>query len=242
MNKFLFYCADFDENTAIIVEEDFRHATKVLRYGIGADIQCTDGQGNHFIGKIQEINKKELKLIIETKNFTPPREKQLHIAIAPTKNMSRIETMIEKCVEIGVDEISFLKTKNSERKVIKLDRVHKIALSAMKQSFRTRIPVLNEMTSYPQFLDHASTNVFDHASANVCKYLLNYKPDASHLLDSKWVDKNLVLVGPEGDFTCEEIENAEKAGFETRILGNAKLRTETAGIVACSIFNVINRQ
>ena len=233
MNKFLFYCSDFDENTAVIAEEDFRHATKVLRYSIGDDIQCTDGRGNHFIGKIAEINKRDLRLIIEAKNFTAPKDKQLHIAIAPTKNMSRIETMIEKCVEIGIDEISFIKTKNSERKVIKLERVEKIALSAMKQSFGTRTPKFNEMISYQQFLDHAS--------ANVCKYLLHYKPDASHLLDSDWIDKNLVLVGPEGDFTTEEIENAEKAGFETRILGNSKLRTETAGIVACSIFNVINR-
>ena len=233
MNKFLFYCSDFDESTAIIVEEDFRHATKVLRYAVGDDIQCTDGKGHHLMGKIIEINKRDLKLQIEEQNFKPVRAKQLHIAIAPTKNMSRIETMIEKCVEIGVDEISFLKTKNSERKVIKLERVEKIALSAMKQSFRTRIPVLNEMVSYDKFLDSAS--------ANVGKYLLHYDKNASHLIDSDWLANNIVLIGPEGDFTEDEIVQSTNAGFETRILGNAKLRTETAGIVACSIFNVINR-
>lgn len=233
MNKFLFYCSDFDQNTATIADEDFRHCIKVLRYGIGADIQCTDGKGNHFIGKIQEINKKDLKLEIEQSNYTEERDKQLHIAIAPTKNMSRIEMMIEKCVEIGIDEISFIKTKNSERKIIKMERVEKIAVSAMKQSFRTRIPILHEMISFPQFLDSAS--------ANVGKYLLHYHPDAKHLVDADWGEKNLLVIGPEGDFSPEEIEQAERADFNTTILGHAKLRTETAGIVACSIFNVINR-
>ena len=233
MNKFLFYCSDFDETTAIIADEDFRHCTKVLRYSEGSDIQCTDGLGNHFIGKIIQINKKDLQLEILEKKFTPERATQLHIAIAPTKNMSRIEMMIEKCVEIGVDEISFIITKNSERKVIKLERVEKIALSAMKQSFRTRIPVLHEMSSFDKFID--STSVND------TKYLLHFKPEAGHLVDGEWSAKNLVLIGPEGDFTNDEIEQTEAAGFTTKILGSSKLRTETAGIVACSIFNVINR-
>lgn len=232
MNKFLFFCTDFDESTAIIRDEDFRHCVKVLRYGVGADIQCTDGKGNHFTGKIQEINKKDLQIAIENIKHTPERNPHLHIAIAPTKNMSRIEMMIEKCVEIGVDEITFIKTTNSERKVIKIERAEKIAISAMKQSFKSRIPVLNEMIPFSQLLDNAS--------ANVSKFILHYDPDATNLVAREWTPKNLVVIGPEGDFSPDEIEKAKKAGFETTILGHSKLRTETAGIVACSVFNVIN--
>ncbi len=233
MNKFLFIGNKVDQNTVMIADEDFRHCIKVLRYKLEDAIQCTDGLGNHFVGKISDIRKKELLFEIEEEHYVEARTHQLHIAIAPTKNMSRIETMIEKCVEIGVDEISFLKTKNSERKIVKIDRVKKIALSAMKQSFRTRVPILHEMCDFGQFLVETSVNDF--------KYLLHYKEGAKHLHDASWGAKNIVLIGPEGDFTAEEVYASEKAGYQNMILGETKLRTETAGIVACSIFNVINR-
>ena len=233
MNKFLFYCNQSDHHTAIIGDEDFRHCIKVLRYKVDDPIQCTDGKGNHYSGKISEIRKKELVMQVEHHHQQALKEKRLHIAVAPTKNMSRIETMIEKCVEIGIDEISFIKTKNSERKVIKIDRVEKIAWSALKQSHQYRLPKINEMVPVKTFLENAS--------ANDKKYLLHYHEQAEHLKDATWNQNNILLVGPEGDFTEEEIDLCTKAGFETKVLGENKLRTETAGIVACSIFNVINR-
>lgn len=233
MNKFLFTCNKSDHQTAIIGDEDFRHCVKVLRYGLQDAIQCTDGNGNHYVGKIMEIRKKELVMMVEEHHEYPPRDKRLHIVIAPTKNLSRIETMVEKCVEIGVDEISFITTKNSERKVIKITRIEKIAWSALKQSHQYRLPKINEMVSLSSFLKDAS--------ANDKKYLLHYHESATHLLDASWSENNILLVGPEGDFTKDEIELCNKSGFETKILGDNKLRTETAGIVACSIFNVINR-
>jgi len=233
MNKFLFCCNNSDSKTAVIGDEDFRHCIKVLRYGIDDVIQSTDGQGNHYVGKIIEVKKKELVMSIDEHHFHAPRKTQLHIVVAPTKNMSRIETMVEKCVEIGVDKISFIQTKNSERKVIKIDRVSKIAWSALKQSHQYNMPEINEMVLLKSFLKNAS--------ANDEKYLLHYDETAGHLLDSKWKENNIFLIGPEGDFTGEEIELCIESGFKTKILGTNKLRTETAGIVACSIFNVINR-
>ncbi len=233
MNKFLFCCNESDHKTAIIGDEDFRHCIKVLRYGLNDPIQCTDGRGNHYVGSIAEIRKKELIMEVQEHHVTPPRKTQLHIVIAPTKNMSRIEMMIEKCVEIGVDKITFLNTKNTERKVIKIDRVMKIAWSALKQSHQYVLPEIGEMVSLKNFLLDAS--------ANDKKYLLHYDEQAGHLLDASWSENNIVMVGPEGDFTMEEIALAKETGFENKILGDNKLRTETAGIVACSIFNVINR-
>jgi len=233
MNKFLFCCNESDHKTAIIEGEDYRHCVKVLRYGLNDSIQCTDGKGNHYIGSIEELRKKELVMRVDQHHVHARKKKQLHIAVAPTKNMSRIEILIEKCVEIGIDKISFIKTKNSERKVVKIDRVSKIAWSALKQSHQYILPEINEMVSLKSFLNSAS--------ANDKKYLLHYDETAGHLLDATWNDSNILLVGPEGDFSEDEIQLCFDSGFETKILGDNKLRTETAGIVACSIFNVINR-
>jgi len=233
MNKFLFCCNSSDNKTAVIGDEDFRHCIKVLRYGLDDVIQSTDGKGNHYVGRIIEVKKKELMMSIDEHHKHQPRARQIHIAVAPTKNMSRIETMIEKCVEIRIDKISFIQTKNSERKLIKIDRVKKIAWSALKQSHQYILPELEEMVSLKSFLNSAS--------ANDKKYLLHYDESAGHLLDAEWKEKNIFLIGPEGDFTPKEIELCIDSGFETKILGTNKLRTETAGIVACSIFNVINR-
>ncbi len=230
MNKFLFFGTKVNETEVLIEGDDHRHCTTVLRNSVGAQILCTDGQGHKILGTLDSIHKKHSILRINEIEKHPLPAHQLHIAIAPTKNISRIETFLEKVVEIGIQEISFIYTKNCERKSIKLDRLKKIARSAMKQSWKYHEPVLNELQSYQDFMSRDFS-----ASAN---FMLHFDNVATHLAKADFKEKNLFLIGPEGDFTPQEIELSKEKGFQTMKLGEAVLRTETAGIVACTVFRM----
>jgi len=214
----------------LIEGDDHRHCTTVLRNSIGAQILCTDGQGHKIKATIDSIHKKHSILKIEEIESHPLPPHQLHIAIAPTKNISRIETFLEKVVEIGIQEVSFIYTQNCERKNIKLDRLKKIARSAMKQSWKYHEPVLNELQPFKDFMAQDFS-----ASAN---FMLHFDNVATHLANADFSDKNLFLIGPEGDFTSKEIAMSKDKGFQTMKLGESVLRTETAGVAACTAFQM----
>jgi 16S rRNA (uracil1498-N3)-methyltransferase len=232
----LFYTHNINNNIAILEEEEARHVTQVLRRKIGDKMQITDGLGNLYMGEIVDITKKTCVVAInETHEKYNKRPFHLHIAIAPTKNIDRLEWFLEKATEIGIDEITPLICKRSERTIIKPERLKGILISAMKQSFQTYSPKLNETLDFQKFMKIDFLNEKN-------KYIA-YCNDAEIPPLSKIYPKGenaLVLIGPEGDFTETEVDLAIEHGFKGINLGQNRLRTETAGLVACHTINLLN--
>ncbi len=225
----LFYHSDI-EKTPVLSEEDSRHCVKVLRKNIKDKIHVVDGIGGLFECEITKAHEKKCEVrILSVEREFEKRNHYLHIAIAPTKNADRIEYFIEKCVEIGVDEITLIQTKHSERKNQKTERLEKIAISAMKQSLKAYLPKVNELIDFEKFIK--SVNVDAKFVAHLTD---DAKPLKEVVADKKEV---LLMIGPEGDFAKDEILLAQKTGFQVVTLGNSRLRTETAGVVACTIVN-----
>ncbi len=225
----LFYQSDI-EKIPILSEEDSRHCVKVLRKNIKDKIYVVDGIGGLFECEITKAHEKKCEVrILSVEREFEKRNNYLHIAIAPTKNADRIEYFIEKCVEIGVDEITLIQTKHSERKNQKTERLEKIAISAMKQSLKAYLPKVNELIDFEKFIKTANFK---------SKFVAHLTDDAKPLKDLV-VDKKevLLMIGPEGDFAKEEVLFAQNSGFQVVTLGNSRLRTETAGVVACTIIN-----
>jgi len=194
-----------------------------------------DGNGKLFDARIQSIGKRNISLfidrLIEKENSELPK---LHIAIAPPKNMDRFEWFAEKVTEIGVSEITPIHCKHSERKELRLDRIEKILLGACKQSLKLTIPKLNDMVKIEQFV--SMPNEKNQRFVAYCD------EKARHLKNAyKESFDACIMIGPEGDFTKEEIQLAEKNGFESVSLGKSRLRLETAGVFAASIFNLANQ-
>jgi len=226
----LFYQPNLPEATYLDTEES-KHCIKVLRMKAGDSIKVIDGHGSLYKALITEANHKKCGFSIQEKIYSNKFPFHRHIAIAPTKNIDRIEWFVEKAVEIGIDEISFILCDHSERKVLKLERLEKKAVSAMKQSYKFWMPKINELKPYNDFLQ------LKHGGLKSIAYVDFENPvQLKDLLDSK-VD-SLVLIGPEGDFSEQEVKLAELAGFKKVGLGNSRLRTETAGIVACHLMNL----
>jgi len=225
----LFYQSNI-EKTPFLSEEDSRHCLKVLRKNIKDKIHIVDGVGGLFECEITKAYEKKCEVrILFVKREFEKREYYLHIAIAPTKNADRIEYFIEKCVEIGIDEITLIQTKHSERKNQKTERLEKIAISAMKQSLKAYLPKVNELMDFNEFIQNANFEA---------KFLAHLTDDAKPLKDVAANKKEvLLMIGPEGDFSQDEILLAQNFGFQLVTLGNSRLRTETAGVVACSIVN-----
>lgn len=228
----LFYQSDI-EKIPILSEEDSRHCIKVLRKNIKDKIHVVDGVGGLFECEIMKAHEKKCEVrILSVEREFEKRNHYLHIAIAPTKNADRIEYFIEKCVEIGVDEITLIQTKHSERKNQKTERLEKIAISAMKQSLKAYLPKVNELTDFEKFIK--SVKIEEKFVAHLTD---EAKPLKDLVADKKEV---LLMIGPEGDFAKDEILLAQKTGFQLVTLGNSRLRTETAGVVACTIVNTFN--
>ena len=228
----LFYQAEIEQKT-YLSEEDSRHCVRVLRKDTLDKIHVVDGVGGLFACEITKAHEKkcELRILSNERNFQK-RNNYLHIGIAPTKNADRIEYFIEKCVEIGIDEITLIQTKHSERKHQKIDRLEKIAISAMKQSLKAYLPKINKLTTFDAFLNNAKADlkVIAHLSDEA-------KPLKEIILGNQSV---LLLIGPEGDFTKEEINLSQNTDYQVVTLGKSRLRTETAGVVACTIINTFN--
>lgn len=229
----VFYTPDIQTKTEL-PEEEAQHCIRVLRLTAGDEITLTDGKGNFYRAEISaSTNKRCLVNITETIYQEPLWPCHLHIAMAPTKNMDRNEWFAEKATEIGFDELTFLNCRFSERKVIKTERIEKILVSAIKQSLKARLPVLNEMTDFDKFI---ARNFRGQKFIAHC-----YEGEKPLLRDvlQKGEDA-LVLIGPEGDFSEEEIKKAIEKGFIPISLGKSRLRTETAALVACHTMNLMN--
>lgn len=230
---YLFYCPDIEKQQTLS-EEESAHCVRVLRYTTGDEILLTDGKGTTYTARITNPHPKHCDFeIISSEKQEPHHAFHLHIAIAPTKNIERMEWAIEKCVEIGVDEITPLLCRFSERKQLRTDRLEKIILSAAKQSLTPYLPVLHELTPYDDFIksQRQGQRFIAHC----------YKEDKRVLKDEIERGRDvLVLIGPEGDFSEKEIADALSMGFIPVSLGNSRLRTETAAVVACHTAVLMN--
>nr|WP_320021790.1 16S rRNA (uracil(1498)-N(3))-methyltransferase [uncultured Draconibacterium sp.] len=230
----LFYVPDISGAEVILNETESKHAIRVLRLKEGDEIELVDGKGGFYKARIKNANPKKCQLsIIESQTDFGKKDFHLHIAIAPTKNIDRTEWFLEKCTEIGIDEVTPLLSEHSERKVIKPERLEKILVSAMKQSVKAYLPKLNGLTKLSDLLSQATETKKFIAHCNEGE-----KPHLKNVVNPG--DKVLILIGPEGDFSPEEVTLALEYGFEAISLGNARLRTETAGVVACHIVNLAN--
>lgn len=230
----IFYAPNINDSS-FLSEEESAHAIRVLRLDCGEKIELVDGLGNFYEAEIIFPHHKrcEVRIINKYENFnTFPFH--LHIAIAPTKNMDRLEWFVEKATEIGISEITPLLCRYSERKVIKLERLNKILISAMKQSKKATLPILNEMISFDKFIKskQSSDNCF-------IAHCYNQNKQSLSQLYHRGSDATIVI-GPEGDFSEEEVESALNNGFSPITLGESRLRTETAGIVACHTIQLLN--
>lgn len=226
----IFYTPDIVNSPYFLGEEESKHCIKVLRLKKGDTVYLVDGKGNFFTTEILEDHPK--KCGVEIVNVTPnygKRSHYLHVAIAPTKNMDRFEWFLEKATEIGIDEITPIICTRSERKELKIDRLNKVIESAMKQSIKAYHPQLNEVTTFKKFLSNnfEGNKFIAHGEAT-------HTMTISHHITT-------VLIGPEGDFTSEELLLAEKNNFIPITLGKSRLRTETAGITTCVEFNYLTR-
>jgi len=231
----LFYVPDLVSGH-VLPEEESQHAIKVLRLQVGAEITVVDGVGGYYKAKISNPHPKHCTFeITERLQEYRKRDFHLHIAIAPTKNIERLEWFIEKATEIGIDEITPLLCRFSERKIIKAERLEKIIVSAAKQSVKAYFPILHPLCTFDELIKthQASQKFIAHCYEEDKKLLQN---------EIKKPTDVLILIGPEGDFSKEEVQKALSVGFIPVSLGNSRLRTETAGVVACHTVNLRNEE
>lgn len=230
----IFYTPDLSGKLYTLNEDESKHCVRVLRLIEGDRIVLVDGKGGFYHAQITEAHPKRCSAtIIEAIEEYGKKPFYLHIAIAPTKNIDRFEWFLEKATEIGIHEITPLRSFNSERKEVKTERLEKIMVSAMKQSIKAYLPLLNPMTPFHEFINqpHEADKFIAHCE----------EQNKIHLKNLVLPHRNiLVLIGPEGDFSSEEIKSALQNNYQPVSLGESRLRTETAGVVAAHITNLIN--
>jgi 16S rRNA (uracil1498-N3)-methyltransferase len=229
----LFYTTDIDTSVYTLNQEESLHCIRVLRLGEGDEIFLTDGKGNIFKSVIIGNNPKRCEVkVIESYQDYEKRNYHLHIAIAPTKNIDRIEWFLEKATEIGIDEITPLICEHSERRSVNVERLNKVIIAAMKQSLKAYLPKLNKETKIEEFIQYKLT---------ADKFIGYCSGDTKKLKDCyKSGNDAVVLIGPEGDFSEDEVMKAKENGFIPINLGNSRYRTETAAMVACHTINLMN--
>lgn len=223
----LFHCPDLLADLIELPEEEAHHATAVLRLASGARIGVLDGKGTRALAIIESVSKRGCTARITERSTTPPeRTAPIHLAMAPTKQMDRYEWFVEKAVEIGVDRITPLVTDRTERAKLRIDRLQRVAISAMKQSQRSWLPRIDELTTLKQLLaqDLPVQRYFGWCEGEHRSLMDAYDPGSPAL----------VLIGPEGDFSAEEAERLRSEGFTAVAIGNARLRTETAALASCT--------
>lgn len=223
------FFGEIHQDSGILSEEESHHFSKVLRGNEGDKIHVTDGKGNMAECEVVSVSKKAVEAkIIDLKTDFEKKNYYLHVAIAPTKTMERLEFFLEKATEIGIDEITFLQSFHSERKNIKLERIEKIVQSATKQSLKAYLPKVNDLTKFTDFVKTDFTNFtkcIAHCEADITRTpfenVLQTKPQ--HIL---------IMIGPEGDFSRDEILLAQENNFTGISLGQQRFRTETAALQA----------
>ena len=233
----LFYTPDIEpgHQQYFLNEEESKHCIRVLRLENGSEVQLVDGKGGLYNATIKDAHPK--RTILQINSVTAAFNKRnhyLHIAIAPTKNIERVEWFLEKATEIGIDEITPIICQRSERKEVKVERLNKIITSAIKQSIKAYHPLLNEAITYNQLLAKAIEGQ---------KFIAHCEDGDKTTLQTALTKRGqyLVLIGPEGDFSPGEIDAALQNGFKAITLGESRLRTETAALEACFEVNFLNR-
>jgi 16S rRNA (uracil1498-N3)-methyltransferase len=232
----IFYAPDITGDLYTLDERESRHSVRVLRMKSGSIVRLIDGNGNIYTGSIINADPQKCTIGITEviKNFER-REYRLHIAISPLKNPDRFEWFAEKCVEIGIDEITPVICRNTEKQIIKAERINKIIISAMKQSIKSVKTILNQPVSFDDFIDK-------RFSVNLLIATCSSSAERKKIADvyQKGTD-TVILIGPEGDFDDTEVRNAMSKGFVPVHLGKSRLRTETAGIAACHSIYLLNQ-
>ena len=232
----LFYTNSIENDTAYLEEQEHIHCVKVLRNRPGDTLHFTDGKGTVYLATVLSVQGKRTELKIkERASEYGARGYRLHMAVSLTKNIERYEWFLEKAVEIGVDEITPLVCEHSVRRTFKYERAERLILSAMKQSVKSYLPVLNGVTELPDFLKAAafrsnSLMIMGHCregeKESVCSLLKQYKPMG--------FPEIVVMIGPEGDFSVNEIETLIDVGFKAMHMGESRMRVETAALTAVS--------
>jgi len=232
----LFYAPELKGEFHTLEEQESKHCIKVLRKKAGDTINLTDGKGNMFLAELTNENSRRCELkVIETKREYGKRNYHIHLAVAPTKNINRYEWFLEKATEIGVDEITPVLCQRSERKVVKPDRLSKVITAALKQSVKAYHPILNDVIKLKDLIKK------DYSEQKFIAYVEEGEHPSLQSVYTKGKDA-LILIGPEGDFSPEEVSLALKNGFVTVSLGNSRLRSETAGITACHTLALLNTE
>ncbi len=223
----LFHCPDLDTDLVQLPEEEAHHATSVLRLDQGVRVGLLNGRGVRVEAELEHVGRREVTArVLERIEEPLERKHRIHLAVAPTKQMERYEWFVEKAVEIGVDRITPLLTARTERAKLRIDRLYRVAISAMKQSQRAWLPTIDELTTLADLLKRElpAQRYFGWCEGEHASLMQGYT-------DSTDV---LVLVGPEGDFTNSEADLLRDHQFTAVSLGNARLRTETAALAACT--------
>jgi len=237
-----FYCPDISVSNEL-PKEEFEHAVKVLRLQPSDTCVLTDGKGNIYDVAISSVTKKSCTFsIISQRQLLPTWQGKIHIGVAPTKNISRIEWLVEKATEIGFDSIHFLDCQFSERKNINIERLDKVAVAAMKQSHKSVKPELTSFIDFNDFIrkpfdgNKYIAHCYDEkdiGNASEKQYL-------PYCLQSSECKDSMVLIGPEGDFSIQEVRMALDYGYQPVTLGPSRLRTETAALLAVTMMNMNN--
>ena len=230
----LFYTPDISSDIYTLSEEESRHCQKVLRLKEGDLIHLTDGMGTLYEARLVDASGKQVTVeVMDKMEGAGRRPYRIHLAVAPTKNIDRFEWFLEKATEIGVDEITPLLCEHSERKAVRQDRLFKVITSAVKQSLKAYHPVLNGMTSFKEFLGK------DRQGQLLIAHLQEQDPVMLQHAYEKGSEVT-ILIGPEGDFSPLELDMAEEAGNQCVSIGDSRLRTETAAVVACHSIYLLN--
>ena len=229
----VYYTERIEGKRAVLDAEESRHCIRVLRLRKGEPVRFVDGHGTLYEALIEDPDPRECTLMIKacTADYLA-RNYRLHLALAPTKSMERFEWFLEKATEIGVDEITPVICGRSERRSLRMDRCRRILVSAMKQSGRAFLPLINEPADLSDFIrgSYEGHKLIAHCRAGSEKYIGGMEKS------NDW----LILIGPEGDFSEAEISLASASGFTEISLGDAVLRTETAGVAACQIIAALH--
>lgn len=231
MNRF--YGKNVSGTKGALSKEESKHCALILRHKVGDQILLMDGKGGVHEGILTYVTKNECCFeIVKSKQYNQKAFK-VNLIIAPTKNIDRMEWLVEKLVEIGVDKINFITTQNSERRKLRIDRLERKAVSAMKQSGNPFLTEISEITSLEKAVENDSSEI---------KLIGHVSNDHSRIQDQIVVGKDTaILIGPEGDFIATEVEYAISKGFTPISLGSNTLRTETAGFAACCHINFVNK-
>ena len=230
----IFYAPQIDTDP-VLPEEESAHCTKVLRLGRGAELTVADGRGAFYRAMIEEAHPRHCRVTVVERTEAPPLWTYgLHVAVAPTKNIDRTEWFLEKAAEVGIDSVTLLRCRYSERREVKMERLQRVLVAAMKQSGQARLPQLAGMTDFADFIAQPT--------AADCRLIAHCRSSELPTVGACYTRGSdvLILIGPEGDFSAEEVAMAESAGYRGVSLGRTRLRTETAALAACHAIHVLN--